>query len=48
MNNFANAPEIQPNPNQNSNKSKQIIFILVVYILLVLSSKFGNRNETNT
>ena len=36
-----------PNNRNSSNRSKQIIFILVIYIMLVMSSKFGNKNESN-
>lgn len=46
-----NNPNPNPNEVQNapsgSNRSKQIIFIIVIYIMLVMSSKFGNKKEGN-
>lgn len=43
-NNNANPDD---NSNNNSSRSKQILFILVIYLMLVLSSKFGNKNEAS-
>lgn len=42
-----NNPNVEPNVRTGSNRSKQIIFIVVIYIMLVMSSKFGTKKEGN-